>query len=201
VNDPTQVARGPEETRGRILNAARDLFAEHGYDHVTVRAIADRARVNVALINRYFGSKHDLFDRVLDTTAVLPQVVEGDIAALPERLARYIVDRAASDSAAGTQRSAVLRAINLSGNSPEVREILARRMRAIVFEPVGERLSGPQAQPAAALVTAVLSGTQTVRQLLGPESLTSAGTEAAVSRLTDVFAACLNGLLPADHTS
>ena len=48
-------------TRQRLLDAARLLFAEHGYDHVTVRMIAAAAEANVALINRYFGSKSALF--------------------------------------------------------------------------------------------------------------------------------------------
>lgn len=38
--------RDREATRRRILDAARDLFGEHGYDGVTVRMIAGRAEAN-----------------------------------------------------------------------------------------------------------------------------------------------------------
>ncbi len=50
---------------GRILAAARDLCAEHGFGGVTVRAVAQQADVNPAMINYYFGTKDHLVDAVL----------------------------------------------------------------------------------------------------------------------------------------
>ncbi|HEY3686434.1 MAG TPA: TetR family transcriptional regulator [Streptosporangiaceae bacterium] len=191
------VPRGPETTRRRILDAARDLFAEHGYDHVSVRAIAERADVNLALINRYFGSKRELFHEVLNEAAVFPSMVGGDVATLPERLARYVVARTTGDDLP----SPAMLAIHRSVSSPEVRQILAERMRTILFEPMAGRFSGPEAGEVAAIVTAIVSGAQSVRQLLGPEALKSAGTESAVKRLTAVFSACFDGLEPSDSVA
>ena len=51
-----------ESRRKRILDAAEKLFAEHGYDGVTLRAIAREADVDVALANYHFGRKHELFE-------------------------------------------------------------------------------------------------------------------------------------------
>ena len=51
--------------RELILDAAEDLFSKHGYDGVTLRAIAKKAGVDVALANYHFGPKRDLFDAVL----------------------------------------------------------------------------------------------------------------------------------------
>jgi AcrR family transcriptional regulator len=51
--------------REAIMNAAEALFSRHGYDGVTLRAIARRAGVDVALANYHFGPKRDLFDAVL----------------------------------------------------------------------------------------------------------------------------------------
>ncbi|MBD0711640.1 TetR family transcriptional regulator [Streptomyces sp. CBMA291] len=48
-----------------MLDAARDLFAERGYEAATVRDIAERAGVNQALIFRYFGSKQGLLTKVV----------------------------------------------------------------------------------------------------------------------------------------
>src|ERR687895_1614836 len=73
-------------TRQRLLDAARRLFAEHGYDHVTVRMIAAAADANVALINRYFGSKSGLFGEVLAGGPTVREAVEGDVAGLPPPL-------------------------------------------------------------------------------------------------------------------
>jgi AcrR family transcriptional regulator len=47
-------------TRERIYACAIELFASHGYEKTTMRMIADRARVNVALSYHYFPSKEHL---------------------------------------------------------------------------------------------------------------------------------------------
>lgn len=186
--------RGPAGTRRRITDAAEALFAEHGYDHVSMRAIAERAEVNLALINRYFGSKRELFHEILNAATVFPSLVGDDFATLPERLARYVVDRA---TGAG-RPSPAIRAILSSSYSPEVRQVLAERMRTILFEPLADRIKGPEAEQVAAIVAAFVSGAQSVRTLLGPDVMGSAGTEAAVDRLTAVFSACFAGLEPSD---
>ncbi|MCI4643176.1 MAG: TetR family transcriptional regulator [Hyphomonadaceae bacterium] len=61
VSSPQDGAR-LESRRTRILDAAEKLFAEHGYDGVTLRAIAREADVDVALANYHFGRKHELFE-------------------------------------------------------------------------------------------------------------------------------------------
>jgi AcrR family transcriptional regulator len=53
----------------RILDAAEELFALHGYDGVTLRQIARRAGVDVALASYHFGKKLDLFQAVFERRA------------------------------------------------------------------------------------------------------------------------------------
>ncbi|MEQ8952753.1 MAG: helix-turn-helix domain-containing protein, partial [Gammaproteobacteria bacterium] len=53
----------------RILDAAEELFARHGYDGVTMRTIAAKAQVDVALANYHFGKKEALFHAVFDRRA------------------------------------------------------------------------------------------------------------------------------------
>jgi AcrR family transcriptional regulator len=62
--------RDSAATRRALVVAARQLFAEHGYDATTVRAVADLAGVNQALLFRYFGNKRGLFDEAVQTEAV-----------------------------------------------------------------------------------------------------------------------------------
>jgi AcrR family transcriptional regulator len=50
---------GPE-TKQRILDAARSLFAEHGYPATSLREITTLAKVNLAAVNYHFGSKEGL---------------------------------------------------------------------------------------------------------------------------------------------
>ena len=47
-------------TRACILDVAEDLFAEQGFDRVSIRDITKQARVNLAAINYHFGGKEDL---------------------------------------------------------------------------------------------------------------------------------------------
>lgn len=51
-----------EETRERIFNAAREIFAVRGPHGTTTREIADRAGVNEATLFRHFGNKSSLLD-------------------------------------------------------------------------------------------------------------------------------------------
>lgn len=56
----------PDRSNGkdRILDEAMRLFAENGFDSVTVRDIATAAEVSVGLINHHFGSKEGLREAV-----------------------------------------------------------------------------------------------------------------------------------------
>lgn len=51
----------------RILDAARKLFAEHGFDAVSMNAIAEAAEVSKANIFHHFKSKDELYLAVLKT--------------------------------------------------------------------------------------------------------------------------------------
>jgi AcrR family transcriptional regulator len=60
------IAPGPRDERGvlaaRIVAAARDEFADHGWAGTTIRAVARAADVDPALVYHYFGSKEGLLD-------------------------------------------------------------------------------------------------------------------------------------------
>ncbi len=55
----------PGTARGRIMAAARELFAEKGMDGTSVRDITSAAEVNSAMVHYYFHSKEELYRRVL----------------------------------------------------------------------------------------------------------------------------------------
>jgi AcrR family transcriptional regulator len=54
------------DTKTRILDAAEILFAENGYKRTSIKALACRARVNLAAVNYHFGSKHALMEKVIE---------------------------------------------------------------------------------------------------------------------------------------
>jgi AcrR family transcriptional regulator len=53
------------DTKERILNAAEALFADIGYDAVSMRDVAKRARIVLGLISYHFGTKEKLFGEVI----------------------------------------------------------------------------------------------------------------------------------------
>jgi AcrR family transcriptional regulator len=55
-----------EQTRMRLLNAAREVFSQYGFQGATVREICRRADANGAAVNYHFGSKEGLLTEALN---------------------------------------------------------------------------------------------------------------------------------------
>lgn len=83
---------GASTAKADILEAARELFAEVGYDRATIRAIAARAGVDVALVSYYYGNKKGLFRGVMsmpvDPEAIFTAALDGPRDGVGERLLR-----------------------------------------------------------------------------------------------------------------
>jgi AcrR family transcriptional regulator len=60
-----QERRGAAFTKERILDAAENLFMEHGFEATSLRSITAAAGVNLAAVNYHFGTKEELFQSVL----------------------------------------------------------------------------------------------------------------------------------------
>jgi len=52
------------ETRTRILDAAEELFMQHGFEATSMRQLTAKAGVNLAAVNYHFGSKDALIEAV-----------------------------------------------------------------------------------------------------------------------------------------
>ncbi|HEY3131343.1 MAG TPA: CerR family C-terminal domain-containing protein [Acidobacteriota bacterium] len=96
-----------DRTRSKLLEAAREVFAERGYYRTTIRQICSHARTNIAAVNYHFGGKLGLY------TAVLRQSVGSaqneaihkafDQDAAPEEILRQVI-RARLNEACGSDR-------------------------------------------------------------------------------------------------
>jgi AcrR family transcriptional regulator len=54
----------PHETRTRILDAAEELFMQHGFEATSMRLLTSKAEANLAAVNYHFGSKDALIEAV-----------------------------------------------------------------------------------------------------------------------------------------
>jgi AcrR family transcriptional regulator len=70
-----------QETRERVLAAARDLFDEVGYEGATIRLVAQRAGVSVGSVFTTFSSKADILSQVMIERV---DALLADIEALPQ---------------------------------------------------------------------------------------------------------------------
>ncbi len=83
-----------KNTEQKIFDAATELFVEKGVDRTSVRDIASKAGINLALMNYYFRSKENLFDAIFTNlvqknTKDLIQILDSDLA-LPEKIRKYV---------------------------------------------------------------------------------------------------------------
>ncbi|MBF4631464.1 TetR/AcrR family transcriptional regulator [Clavibacter michiganensis subsp. phaseoli] len=85
------MARWEPDTRGRLLRAAVELFAERGYEATTAAQIADRANVTRTTLFRHFADKREILFQGQDELVAL--AADG-VAAAPPASAPFEVLRA-----------------------------------------------------------------------------------------------------------
>ncbi len=81
-------------TEQKIFDAATELFLEKGVDRTSVREIASKAGINLALMNYYFRSKENLFDAIFSqlvkqNSAELIRILDSDLE-LTEKIHQYV---------------------------------------------------------------------------------------------------------------
>jgi AcrR family transcriptional regulator len=179
--------------REAILVAARTRFLEHGYDAVTLRAVARDAGVNVALISYYFGSKRGLFGAVMALVAnpaeAVAEVVKGDPATLGPRALRQML--ASWDGPeSGPALLAMLRRVAADDHSAAlVREVLEREL----LGRIAERIGGPDARARAMAFCTQMAGIIVTRYLLRMEPIASMTPEEIVRHYGPALQAPLQG--------
>ena len=68
-------------TQEGILDAAEEVFASHGYEGASMRAIAKKANVNQALLHYHFQTKDNLYETVVKRrSSAIKRIVRAGIA-------------------------------------------------------------------------------------------------------------------------
>ncbi len=71
-----------QDKREDILDVAEKLFAEQGFEAISVREISKAADINIAMISYYFGSKEKLYEEVVNRKLFSPDAIKKQIEAL-----------------------------------------------------------------------------------------------------------------------
>jgi AcrR family transcriptional regulator len=182
---------GGEDTRGRILEAAREQFAAVGYDGASLRSIARAAGVDAALVHHYFEGKPELFVSALELPAnpreIVDRILTGGPDGIGERLARFFF--IVWDGPEGRERiGALLRAAASHDDAARMlREFLTRE----IFGRVVAELGTSDADLRAGLAAAQMIGVAFLRYVIRLEPLASAPVEDLVARLAPTLQAYL----------
>lgn len=178
---------GPRDDRGvlaaRILTAARDEFAEHGWAGTAIRAVARAADVDPALIYHYFGSKEGL----LDAATTPPQKWLDSVAKtwaasrdqLGRQLIRNVLDIWTDEEVGPALRAVVLTAAHEPTTCEKLRLIVERGLigESTLGDDEGERLRR------SALIASQLIGFALLRYVWKIEPIASMPDDEAVAAL------------------
>jgi AcrR family transcriptional regulator len=167
---------GITATRERILAAARERFADAGWDGTTIRAIAAEAAVDPALVLHYFGSKEGVFRAAiefpLDPATVVPRLLAPGLDGLGERMVRFFID--VWDSPDGRPLLSVIRSAVTSEQAAQLlREFISREM----LGRVAAVLEVDQPRLRASLAGSQLVGLAMIRYVVKLEPIASADPE------------------------
>ncbi len=193
----TVVAPGPRDERGvlsaRILEAARESFAEHGSAGTTIRAVARAADVDPALVYHYFGSKEGLLDaatappsRWLQKVAETWSTPRDQLAA---QLLRTVMSSWEDDEIGPTLRAVVLTAAHEPTTREKLRTIVERSLigQSSLGEDEAERLTR------SALISSQLMGFALVRYVWKIEPLASMTEDQVLAAMTPVLQHYVDG--------
>lgn len=157
--------RNLEATKEAILLSAQEAFSTAAYENVRLKDIAQKANIDVALVNRYYGSKRDLFQTVFDYTHKNANLFHGiDRKNLAEKL--VVSPREEKEI---SQKRYLLMIGTYSITNPDVRQIIQESSMKYFVKPLIKIIGGAHAQQKALLITSILFGYALSSRLLFSE--------------------------------
>lgn len=192
---PAPRRRNAATTREAILASARRAFAQAGYDGAGVREIAAGAGVTAMLVNRYFGSKEQLFAEAIAATMAAPTILTKENLQSPnlgETIAATLVNITKTGDTPLEGFQIMLR----SASSKRAAEIGREQIEKGHQNVMTAALSGDLAPQRAALVLSLVAGVQVMRQMIGLSALADAKPEALAKILGPLFQQLIDGAPP-----
>lgn len=179
-----------DQTRDKLLQAARAAFWARGYSNVSLRDIARAAGVDVALVSRYFGGKQGLFEAALEGAFDWPDLFDGTADPVGTIVAKF------SDPAKEDFERQVVRMILMNATEPDVGPLVRAEMERKLLAPLRTRMGGEGAAANVALFVAVLLGASLARQGLQLHGLADQPAETYAAELRHLVDAALSFKAP-----
>ncbi|WP_177431182.1 MULTISPECIES: TetR/AcrR family transcriptional regulator [Pseudomonas] len=190
--NPIPRRRDAAVTREAILLSARKAFAQSGYDGAGVIEIAAGAGVTAMLVNRYFGSKEALFAEVIADTMASPIILTPDNLSA-QNLGRTIATALVSITEAGNKPLEGFLIMLHSATSKRAAIIGREQVEKGHQATMAAALKGAHHEERAALVIALVSGFQVMRQMLELSALAKADPQVLIDLLTPLFQQLVDG--------
>ncbi|MGG5243129.1 TetR/AcrR family transcriptional regulator [Pseudomonas lurida] len=190
--NPIPRRRDAAVTREAILLSARKAFAQSGYDGVGVLEIAAGAGVTAMLVNRYFESKEALFAEVIADTMASPIILTPDNLSA-QNLGRTIATALVSITEAGNKPLEGFLIMLHSATSKRAAIIGREQVEKGHQATIATALKGAHHEERAALVIALVSGFQVMRQMLELSALAKADPQVLIDLLTPLFQQLVDG--------
>jgi AcrR family transcriptional regulator len=187
---------GQSGTREAILEAARRLFAERGYDGASLRAIGAEAGVDAALVVHFFGTKANLLTASVrwpfDPEVELERVLSAGRPRMGDALARLFVD---TWDRLG-ERNPIITLLRSATTEPAAAALMREFMSRRLMKPLLERVGSDRPELRGDLVVAQLLGLGVARYVLRLEPLAGAPADLVVATVGPALQRYLTGKLP-----
>ena len=167
-----------QPTRDRILGAAKRLFAEHGFEKTTIRAVAQAAGVHASMVMRYYGSKEGLFAKAARIDFRLPELALLPLETRGTALINHILD--SWEGPNNEELQALLRA---AGTHPLARQRLAELVQEQAVPVIRRAISGDHVDERLGLIVIQIAGLVLSRHFLKHPSVLALDRETIVRRL------------------
>lgn len=172
---------GTNASRGHILEAARRLFAEHGFEGTSLRQVARSAGVDPAMIHHFFNGKDELFALSVELPADPGEVLAGVEDSPPGERAELIV-RAVLRLWESPARPGLVAFLRGSIGSKAKTALLRETATRAIISRIMAGVPGPKEDVAlrGGLVATQMVGLMMVRYVVRLEPLASAAPEDVV---------------------
>ncbi|HYJ50649.1 MAG TPA: TetR family transcriptional regulator [Microbacterium sp.] len=184
---------GDQNTRARVLAAARQTFTERGYDAASLRHIARVAGVDAGMVRHYFVDKAGLFraamDLPIDPGAVLSSLLSEGLESLGERLLRQFI--AEWDRPGNASGMIIL--IRSAMTHDEATRMLREFISSQVLGRIAGAVDASDGALRASLIGSQIVGLVVARYIVRVEPLASADPETVVAAVAPTVQRYLTG--------